>query len=167
MAGARAVRVVAAACWAALAVFAVGFGLNLFQTPLLALFGAGGDQAAQAGAVSWFALTQSVTSGLAAGLVADLVLRPGRRRAGTGPAWPLYAVAGAGPGILLVVAAALARTAGARVIDLAGRVSEIELAAQELLSGSRINNALIVTFVGAITAIIAVGRTLRPVPDED
>jgi hypothetical protein len=165
VAGARATRVVAAACWAALAVFAVGFGLNLFQTPLLGLFGAGGDQAAQAGAVSWFALTQSVTGGLAAGVVAYLVLRP--RREGTGPAWPLYAAAGAGPGILLVVAEGLARTAGARVLDLAGRVSEIELAAQDLLSSSRINSALIVTFVGAITAIIAVGRTLRPAPDED
>jgi hypothetical protein len=165
VAGARVARMVAATCWAALAVFAVGFGLNLFQTPLLRLFGAGGDQAAQAGAVSWFALTQSVTSGLAAGVVAYLVLRP--RRQGTAPAWPVYAVAGAGPGILLVVAEGLARTAGARVLDLAGRVSEIELAAQDLLSGSRINNALIVTFVGAITAIIAVGRTLRPVPDED
>jgi hypothetical protein len=167
VAAARATRVVAAACWAALTVFAVGFGLNLFQTPLLRLFGAGGDQAAQASAVSWFALTQSVTSGLAAGLVAYLVLRPSRRREGTGPAWPSYALAGAGPGILLVVAEGLARTAGARVLDLAGRVSEIELAAQELLSGSRINNALIVTFVGAITAIIAIGRTLRPAPDED
>ncbi len=165
VAGARANRVVVAACWAALAVFAVGFGLNLFQTPLLRLFGAGGDQAAQAGAVSWFALTQSVTSGLAAGLVAYLVLRP--RHGSTGPAWPLYAVAGAGPGILLVAAEGLARTAGARVLDLAGRVSEIELAAQDLLSGSRINNALIVTFVGAIAAIIAIGRTLRPAPDED
>jgi hypothetical protein len=165
VAGARVPRVVRAACWASLAVFAVGFGLNLFQAPLLRLFGAGGDQAAQAGAVGWFALTQSVTSGLAAGLIGYLALR--RAAKGTAVPWPQYALAGAGPGILLVVAEALARTAGARVLDLAGRVSEIELAAQNLLSGSRVNNALIVIFIGAITAIIAVGRTLRPAPDDD
>jgi hypothetical protein len=167
IAGARAWRVVAAACWAALTVFAIGFALNLFQSPLLRLFGAGGDQAAQASAVSWFATTQSITSGVAAGLVAYLALRRSTRRAdGTAVAWPWYAVAGAGPGILLVIAEGLARTAGARVLDLAGKVSEVELAAQDLLSGSRMNNALIVVFVGAITAIVAVGRTLRPAPDD-
>jgi iron complex transport system permease protein len=168
VAAARATRVVAAACWASLAVFAVGFGLNLVQAPLLRLFGAGGDQAAQAGAVGWFATTQSVTSGLAAGLIGYLTLRLAKNRAGgTDLPWPQYALAGAGPGILLMVAEGLARTAGARVLDLAGRVSDVELAAQDLLSGARINNALIVAFIGAITAIIAVGRTLRPAPDED
>jgi iron complex transport system permease protein len=167
IAGTRATRVVTAACWAGLAVFAVGFGLNLFQAPLLRLFGAGGDQAAQAGAVGRFALTQSIAGGLAAGLIAYRVLRRATTGGGTGPPWPQYALAGAGPGVLLLVAEALARTAGARVLELAGKVSEVELAAQDLLSGSRINNALIVVFVGAITAIIAVGRTLRPAPDED
>ena len=164
VAGARATRVVAAACWAGLAVFAVAFGLNLFQAPLLRLFGAGGDQAAQAGAVGWFTTTQSVASGLTAGLMAYLVLRRARR-AGSEPAWPWYAVAGAGPGIVLAVAEGLARTAGARVLDLAGRVSELELAAQELLSGARMNNALLVIFIGAIVAIIAVGRTIRAPED--
>jgi iron complex transport system permease protein len=168
IAGVRLTRVVASTCWAGLAVFAVGFGLNLFQYPLLRLFGAGDDQASQAGAVGWFAMTQSVTAGLAAGLVAYLTLRRSHNRGGgTGAPWPQYALAGAGPGILLVIAEGLARTAGARVLDLAGKVSEVELLAQDMLSGSRINNALIVTFVGAITAIIAIGRTMRPAPDDD
>jgi iron complex transport system permease protein len=170
VAGVRTSRVVAAACWAALAVFVVGFGLNLFQVPLLNAFGAGGDQAAQASAVTWFATVQSVATGLAAGLIAYLVLRRGRGEITpqtTVTTWPMYALAGAGPGTLLVVAEALARTAGARVLELAGKVSEVESAVQELLSGSRINNALIVIFIGAITAIIAVGRTMKPAPDED
>jgi iron complex transport system permease protein len=38
-----------------------------------------------------------------------------------------------------------------------------------LLSGSRLNSALIILFVGAITAIFTVGRTIKPAgssPDE-
>jgi hypothetical protein len=165
---ARIPRVPATVCWAALAVFAVGLGLNLFQGPLLELFGAGDSQASQAGAVRWFTMTQSIGSGLAAGLAGYAVLRHARRRhGGTDVRWPWYALAGAGPGVVLLIAEALTRTAGARVLDLAGRVSELELAAQDMLSGARINTALIVTFVGAITAIIAVGRTLGPAPDDD
>ncbi|HET9518180.1 MAG TPA: hypothetical protein VFO77_10675 [Actinoplanes sp.] len=161
IAGVRLPRIVAAACWAALAGFVVGFGLNLFQYPLLRLFGADGDQASQADAVGWFAFTQSVVAGLAAGLVAYAAMRRSHRdEPGTGAPWPQYALAGAGTGILLLVAEVLARTAGARVIDLAGRVSAVELLAQDVLSGARLNHALIVTFIGAITAIVALGRSL-------
>jgi hypothetical protein len=46
-------------------------------------------------------------------------------------------------------------------------VSELELTVQRMLSGSRLNSALIVLFVGAITAIIAVGRTMTPAPDDE
>jgi hypothetical protein len=52
------------------------------------------------------------------------------------------------------------------VVALAGRVSELELTVQRMLSGSRFNSALVVLFAGAITAILAVGRTLGP-PVED
>ena len=80
--------------------------------------------------------------------------------------WPVYALAGAGPGVLLFFAELLTRTAGARVLELAGRVSELERAVQSLLSTGRFNSALIVLFIGAITAIVAIGRTLGP-PAED
>jgi hypothetical protein len=53
------------------------------------------------------------------------------------------------------------------VLELAGKVSELELTVQRMLSGSRLNSALIVLFVGAITAIIAVGRTMTPAPDDE
>ena len=158
--GFRVPRVVAAVCWAAIAVFAVGFVLNLGQAPLLSLFGSGGSPASQATAARWFALAQAVMSGVAAGVVAFAVLRRTHLR------WPLYALAGAGPGLLLLLAEALTRTAGARVVALAGRVSELELTVQRVLSGSRLNSALIVLFAGAITAILALGRTLGP-PAED
>ena len=158
--GFRVPRVVAAVCWAAIAVFAVGFVLNLGQAPLLSLFGSGGSPASQATAARWFALAQAVASGVAAGVVTFAVLRRTHLR------WPLYALAGAGPGLLLLLAEALTRTAGARVVALAGRVSELELTVQRVLSGSRLNSALIVVFAGAITAIVALGRTLGPPAEE-
>jgi hypothetical protein len=162
--GFRIPRVVAAVCWAAIAVFAVGFVLNIVP---LNVFGSGATSASQAAAARWFSLTQAVVSGIAAGVVAFLSLRRAHRRAeGSDVRWPLYALAGAGPGLVLLIAEGLTRTAGARVVALAGRVSELELTVQRVLSGSRFNSALIVLFVGAITAILTVGRTLGP-PAED
>jgi iron complex transport system permease protein len=168
VAGLRPARLIATICWAGLVVFAIAFGLNLIQEPLLDVFGAADSQASQASAFSRLSFTQSAVSGLAAGLVAYGTLRRAdRRHGGTAIRWPLYALAGAGPGLLLLGTEGLTRTAGARVLDLAGKVSEVELAAQGILNGFRINNALIVLFVGAVTAIIAIGRTLGPAPDDD
>jgi hypothetical protein len=164
--GLRAPRVVAAVCWAAIAVFVVGFVLNVVQSPLLDLFGSGDSSASQTSAANWFSFTQSLLSGIAAGVVAYRTLRRAKRRAdGADVGWPFYALAGAGPGLLLVLAEGLARTAGARVLELAGKVSELELTVQRMLSGSRFNSALIILFIGAITAIIAVGRTMKPAGD--
>ena len=167
LAGLRVPRVLAAVCWASIAVFLVGFILNIAQSPLLDLFGAGSTSASQTTAASWFSFTQSVLSGLAAGLVPFFLLRRASRRTGEILGWPLYALAGAGPGLLLLLTEGLARTAGARVLDLAGRVSELETTVQQMLGGSRLNNALIVLFVGAVSAIIAIGRTLGPAADDD
>jgi iron complex transport system permease protein len=160
LAGLRVPQVIAAICWAAVAVF-VGVSMTFVQDVLFGLFGAGDSAASQVGAASWYSLTQSLLSGLAAGLVVFFVLR--RRPLH----WPWFAVAGAGPGLLLVLGEGLTRTAGARVLELAGRVSELELTVQQMLSGSRLNSALIILFVGAITAVIAIGRTLGPAPDAD
>jgi hypothetical protein len=168
LAGFRAPRVVGAVCWAAVGVFLVGFALNLFQNPVLNAFGSGSTQASQTSAAQWFAFSQSLLSGLAAGLIAFRVLRrAGRRSGSTDLAWPLYALAGAGPGLLLLIAEGLTRTAGARVLDLAGKVSELELTVQKLLSGARFNSALIVLFAGAISAAIAYGLGLKPAPEEE
>lgn len=163
LAGFRYRRVTAAVCWGAVTVFVVGFILNVLQEMLLPAFGSGDSAASQTNAASWFALLQAVLSGLAGGITAYQVLRRARRGAGGDDLrWPLYALAGAGPGLLLVVGEGLTRTAGSRVLELAGKVSELELTVQQMLSGSRLNNGLIVLFVGAFTAIIAVGRTLGP-----
>jgi iron complex transport system permease protein len=163
LAGFRQPRVLAAVCWAALGVFLVGFLLNVFQNPVLKALGSGDSQASQSSAAQWFTFLQAFLSGLAAGFISYAVLRRARRRAsGSDVAWPLYALAGGGPGLILVVGEGLTRTAGSRVLELAGRVSELEQTVQQMLSGARFNSALIVLFVGAISATIAVGRTIRP-----
>ena len=161
LAGLRTPRVLAVICWGAIAVFLVGVLLTFLQDVLFGLFGAGDSAASRAGAANWYSLTQAVLSGLAAGVLAYLLLRRAR------PAWPWYALAGAGPGLLLIAGEIITRAAGARVLELAGRVSELELTVQRMLSGSRLNSALITLFVGAITAILLVGRTLKPAADED
>jgi iron complex transport system permease protein len=168
LAGFRPERVLIAVCWAAIGVFLVGFVLNLFQTPVLDVLGSGDTDASRASAAQWFTFSQSLLSGLAAGLISYAILRRLRRRnSGSDVPWPLYGLAGAGPGLLLVIGEGLTRTAGARVLDLAGKVSELELAVQQMLSGARFNSALIVLFVGAISATFAVGRTIKPAPDPE
>ncbi|GIM95663.1 hypothetical protein [Paractinoplanes toevensis] len=163
LAGFRQSRVLGAVCWAAIGVFLVGFVLNLFQDQVLKVLGSGSTQSSQADAAQLFTFLQSLLSGLVAGLIAYKLLRRDR----PGVAWPFYALAGGGPGLLLVVGEGLTRTAGSRVLDLAGKVSELEQTVQQMLSGARFNSALIVLFVGAISATIAVGRTIRPAADSD
>jgi hypothetical protein len=169
IAGSRIPRVVAAASGAAVGVFVIGFVLNLFQEPVLELLGAG-DTASSANAAQWFSYGQAALSGVAAGLIAYLMLRRARRHADdtvTDVRWPLYALAGAGPGLIVVIGEVLSRTAGAEVLELAGKVSPMDQLAQQILSTARLNSGLVVLFVGAITAIIAVGRTLSPAADDE
>ncbi|MEV4706603.1 hypothetical protein [Actinoplanes sp. NPDC049316] len=160
LAGFRYPRVMAAVCWGAVAVFLVGVVLTFLQDDLLPVFGAGDTSASQADAAGYFGFAQGALGGLAAGLVAYRFLRRARHRSDADLRWPLFALAGAGPGLLLIAGEVLTRTAGSRVLELAGKVSPLELTVQQMLSGSRLNNGLIVLFVGAFTAMVAVGRTL-------
>ncbi|MDG4833069.1 hypothetical protein O7627_27740 [Solwaraspora sp. WMMD1047] len=163
--GVRAIQVVGALVAAALAVFAVSFAVELFRDPLLDLYGAGESAASQSNALRWSARTASLCGGLAAGGVAFAYLRrAGRRTSGAGsrPRWSHYLLAGAGPGLLLLVAEVIIWTGGARVLDLAGGLSEADAVAQSMLGVSRVDHALLVLFVGALTAIIILGRTLPP-----
>ena len=161
LAGFRVPKVVAAICWGAVAVFLVGVLLTFVQDVLFGVFGARDTAASQTSAAGWYSLTQSALSGLAAGLVAYFLLRRDRL------AWTYHGLAGAGPGLLLVVGELLTRTAGSRVLDLAARVSPLEVTVQQVLSSARLNSALIVLFVGAVVAIIAYGRSLSPARADD
>ncbi|MEO3746360.1 hypothetical protein [Plantactinospora sp. B5E13] len=166
--GLRNTLVVAAVVTAGLAVFAVGFALSYFQEPLLSLYGAGDTYTSQYTALQWFSWTSSLASGLAAGLLAFGYLRIAGRRAaarGAGGAalrWPAYLIAGGGPGVLLLIAEVLTRTAGAEVLRMAGAVSEADHVGQSWLDGQRFEHVMVVFFVGALTTVIAFGRTLRP-----
>lgn len=149
---------------ASLGVFLIGFVLNLFQDPLLDLFGSGDTQASQASALSWFSLTSSLLSALLAGVIAYLTLASGQ--GDERPKWAVYLAGGAGAGVVLLAAEAIARTGGRQLLDLAGQLSEADRAAQDILANARFNNGLVVLFVGAITAMILLGRTLKPAEDE-
>ncbi|MFJ8577125.1 hypothetical protein [Micromonospora sp. NPDC093277] len=83
--------------------------------------------------------------------------------------WPAYLIAGAGPGLLLLLTEVIIRVGGRGLLDLAAALSEADQVAQTALGTSRIDNGIWVLFVGALTALVAFGRTLgpRPVLEED
>ncbi|WP_027659324.1 hypothetical protein [Salinispora fenicalii] len=162
------------------AVVAAGLGTLVFvvafswaRDPLFDLFGAGETQESLLSAAKWVSRTESLLAGLVAGLLAFGYLTWSRRRAArrSDPPtlrWPAYLIAGAGPGLLLLVAEVILRIGGRRLLDLASALSEADAVAQTSLGTSRVDNGIWVLFVGALTAMIAFGRTLGPAPlDED
>ncbi|MFG2058686.1 hypothetical protein ACGFI9_32145 [Micromonospora sp. NPDC048930] len=192
MAGARNARVVGGVATATLAaqVFVVLF--SRARDPLSDLFGAGDTQQSMLDAAKWVSRTESLLAGLIAGLVAFGYLawarRRAARRAGAAPdgsrsgrggsraelelsqlRWPSYLVAGAGAGLLLLLTEVIIRVGGHGLLDLAAALSEADQVAQTALGTSRVDNGIWVLFVGALTALIAFGRTLGPRPgvDED
>ncbi|MFE9688670.1 hypothetical protein [Micromonospora sp. NPDC005806] len=170
MAGARHARVVGALASAALAaqIFVVLF--SRARDPLSDLFGAGDTQQSMLDAAKWVSRTESLLAGLIAGLVAFGYLAWSRRRAarrdGFAPElrWPAYLVAGAGPGLLLLLTEVIIRIGGHGLLDLAAALSDADQVAQTALGTSRVDNGIWVLFVGALTALIAFGRTLGPRP---
>ncbi|MGR6317404.1 hypothetical protein Q2K19_05935 [Micromonospora soli] len=175
VAGARNARVVGGLAGATLAaqLFVVLF--SRARDPLSDLFGAGDTQQSMLDAAKWVSRTESLLAGLIAGLVAFGYLAWTRRRAarreGVAPElrWPAYLVAGAGPGLLLLLTEVIIRVGGHGLLDLAAALSEADQVAQTALGTSRVDNGIWVLFVGALTALIAFGRTLgpRPVADDD
>ncbi len=174
MAGARNARVVGALVTATLAaqVFVVLF--SRARDPLSGLFGAGDTQQSILDAAKWVSRTESLLAGLIAGLLAFAYLTWARRRtarrdgsAATPLRWPAYLVAGAGPGLLLLLTEVIIRIGGRGLLDLAAALSEADQVAQTSLGTSRVDNSIWVLFVGALTALVAFGRTLGPRPGED
>ncbi|SCF35514.1 hypothetical protein GA0074695_5997 [Micromonospora viridifaciens] len=173
IAGARNARAVGGLAAATLAaqVFVVLF--SRARDPLSDLFGAGDTQQSMLDAAKWVSRTESLLAGLIAGLVAFGYLTWARRRAARRGAlatelrWPAYLVAGAGPGLLLLLTEVIIRIGGRGLLELAAALSEADQVAQTALGTSRVDNGIWVLFVGALTALVAFGRTLGPRPADE
>lgn len=173
VAGARNARVVGALVATTMAVLIFVVAFSLVRDPLFSLYGAGDALESQVGAAKWVSRTESLLAGLVAGLLAFWYLRRAQRRMtrldSAMPAlrWPAYLLAGAGPGLLLLLTEVIIRIGGRSLLDLAGALSEADRVAQTTLGTSRVDNGIWVLFVGALTALITFGRTLGPAPIED
>lgn len=170
LAGVRASAVVAAGVAGSLVVFLLTFGRGLFDSELLALFGADTSPISRVDAQQRLVWVGSAVDGLLAGVVAFLFLRRAGRRSVTPPRWPAYLAAGGGAGAALLLTEVITQVGGARLLDLARSISEIDDLVQDLATQARLNSALIVLFLGALTAMILFGRTLGPAaadPDEE
>ncbi len=73
---------------------------------------------------------------------------------------PGYLCAGALPGVLLLVAEAITRIGGKQVFAAVAGLSEGDKVLLDYWKNSRLNQALVVLFVGAIVALVCFGRSL-------
>ena len=152
---------VAAGLAATLSAIAAGFLLEIARPALKQLLGAGDTVASQVDATTRLTYLTSLVAAVIAGLVGYWY----QHRAEPAARWPRYLLAGACPGLLLLVAEVLTRTGGARLLDIAKALSPADRVSLDYLSGTRVNHALIVLFAGAITTIVLHGRTLSAPAD--
>jgi hypothetical protein len=128
-----------------------------FRDSLLRLFGGTNTVAAYASAENKLSLLVSLLTGIIAGATAFLFLR----RSGLALPWPAYLVAGAVPGALLLLADGVAWVGAIQLRQAIGAMSEFDRISLSMLQPAKINSEMIVFFVGTVTAMILVGRTLR------
>lgn len=135
-------------------VLVLGYLIGHFSDELLRLFGDTGSAASRYSASGYLGFTSALVQGLSAGVLAFALLRR------SGLKFPAYGLAGALPGLVIGVAEIFTRVAAPRLLSLATEVSAWDKVVYGLGNGNRTNQALVVFFVGALTAIIAHGRTL-------
>jgi len=128
-----------------------------FRDSLLRLFGGTTTVAAYASAENKLSLVVSLLTGVIAGATAFLFLR----RSGLILPWPAYLIAGAVPGALLLIADGVAWVGAIQLRQAIGAMSEFDRISLSMLQPAKINSEMIVFFVGTVTAMILVGRTLR------
>jgi hypothetical protein len=173
VAGTGDARVAGATVTAALGALVFVVAFTRARDPLFDLFGAAETQESMVTAAKWVSRTESLLAGLLAGLIAFGYLSWARRRAARrapgapAPRWPGYLLAGAGPGLLLLIAEIVIRVGGRSLLELAAALSEADAVAQTSLGTSRVDNGIWVLFVGALTSLIAFGRTLGPAAGDD
>jgi hypothetical protein len=154
--------VLAAGLVATFGTLLIGLIAGTLQPGLVGLFG-GRTTLASLATASWeVAYTVSIVAGLVSGISAFWFLRRYGSRA-----WPWYLLAGALPGLLLLVTELLTRTGGSPLLDVVRRLDEGDRLVVDFTAWSRLRNAMVVTFIGGLAAMIAVGRTMRaPISDE-
>ncbi|MEV4413408.1 hypothetical protein [Catellatospora sp. NPDC049609] len=156
----RPARILAAGLSAALAVLVFLNVMALFSTSLLDAFGGGDTAAERYEANGLLAGMIAIVAGLIAGLVAYWRIRRAARRAGDAPSWPVYLAAGAAAGLMLIVAELCTRLGVAQLLSLATADITADSEILSFIAASRRNTGLVVLFVGAITTIVAFGRSL-------
>ena len=158
LAAVRPTATIAAGLAGSLAYTVVSVIEAFFRDSLLRLFGAGTNTvAAYAAAENRLSLVVSLLTGIIAGATAFMFLR----RSGLTLPWPAYLVAGAVPGALLLVADAVAWIGAIQLRRAIGALSEFDRISLSMLQPAKTNSEMIVFFVGTVTAVILVGRTMR------
>jgi hypothetical protein len=151
-----AVRGGLAAALGALAVITI-INANAVLSRLLNLYGfSATSPAAALQASKYVQYTEYALAGIAAGVIAFLYLR--RRQVRQVPMFPL---AGALPGLVLLAAYALTSIGGHALLDAANRLSDADRVLNGMELAETVPNALLVLFIGALVALISFGRTLE------
>ncbi len=161
LAGFRPGRVYAAGLVGTYVTFGVRVVLGMFTGRLSRVFGASNSIASMADAQGKVALFTSVVAGIVTGYAAYRYLR----RSPHPTRWPGYLVAGAVSGALALLAEVVSQIVGTALVDsVAGAASAADHVVLSLQSTAVIDGAMIVLFAGAVTAVVAVGRTLNRKP---
>jgi hypothetical protein len=139
-----------------LAVFLVSVALHSFPGQLMRLFGAGSSPGSVLSAATRLALTTSLVGGVLAGLLAFwLLYRSCKTRR-----FLAYLAAGAFPGLVLLLAELVTRVGGAQLFHIVSGLSSGDQTLVDYWANTRLDHALVVLFVGAITALLCFGRSL-------
>jgi hypothetical protein len=148
--------VLASGLLATFGVLLLGLVAGFAQPGLIGLFGGGRTLDSQVTANWTLAYLVAILGGVGAGVLAFWFLR----RHGPRP-WPWYLLAGAVPGLALLITEVLTRTGGGALLDAVRGLSEGDEYTVDFTAFSRLRNAMVVFFVGGFAAMIAVGRTMR------
>ena len=153
------VPVLAAGLTAALAVAVIQVVAALFTAELRGLLDGSGTGQEVGNAELQLSLIIGIAAGVVAGLVSYAVLRRLRPVGLSG-----HVAAGAAAGAFLLVSEVVSRVAVPLLVRAAGGSTGDDPLVVQLIGQARLNAAVVVFFVGAITGVIALGRSMPKKP---
>ena len=157
LAAVRPTAAITAGLAGAVAVSAFGVFKGYFEDDLVTLFGNRNTIGTMAEASYRLQWATSIVGGFVAGIISFVFLR----RTGLALPWPAYLLAGGAPGALLLLSAAIAWLGGAPLSSAVDAASGFDGQVVTFMLSAFLNQAMVVFFVGAFVAMIAVGRTIR------